>query len=152
MTITDDRRPTSTRLLAALGAAWGLALLARPRRVRAALCPEFPASRLWLVRVLGARLLVQHAAVMAAPGNTLVRAASAVELLHAASMHPLLRSPRYGRAARISGGVAAASAALMPVIAPRDQASASGTSTGISGPSRAPWSRRSSPDQKLPGS
>jgi hypothetical protein len=120
MTMTRNDRRTVTRLLAGLGAAWGLALLVRPRPVAAALCPEFPASRLWIVRVLGARLVAQHSAVLVAPEGALVRAASAVELLHAASMVPLLRSPGYGRAARISGGVAAASAALLGAVAPRD--------------------------------
>ena len=108
------------RLLAGLGAASGAVLLARPEQVVARLCPEFPRSRRWLVRVLGARLLAQHGAVLAVPGRDVVRLGSAVDLVHAVSMVPLLRSPRYGRAARISGGAATASAALMRLVAPRD--------------------------------
>jgi len=115
----DDQRRRLTRLLAATGAAGGLTLLARPDRVVDALCPELPRSRRWAVRLLGARWLVQHAAVLAAPEPRLVRAGAAVDLLHAASMVPLVRSPRYGRAALTSGAVAAGYAALAPALAPR---------------------------------
>jgi hypothetical protein len=119
MTTRTGRRRTATRVLAALGAAWGLTLLLQPGAVVDRLCPEFPRSRLWIARVLGARLVVQHAAVLALPEGRLVGAASGVDLLHAASMAPLVRSPRYRRAALVSGGVAAVSAALFPAVAPR---------------------------------
>ena len=109
-------RPAATRLLAGIGLAWGLALLLRPGRLVARLAPEFPAERRWLVRVLGARLVTQNAVVLAVPTGPVVRAASGVELLHAASMLPFLRSARYGRAARISGAVASATAATLPTI------------------------------------
>ncbi|HLM06553.1 MAG TPA: hypothetical protein VK402_15350 [Blastococcus sp.] len=115
----DVGRRRVTRLLAAAGLAWGLALLIRPQPVVAALAPEFPPDRLWLARVLGGRLVVQHAGTLAAPTHTRVLFHSGIDLLHAASMVPLLRSPRYGRAARISGGVAAAYAAAAPAVAPR---------------------------------
>jgi hypothetical protein len=105
------------RLLSAAGAAGGLALLVRPRRVVAALCPEYPDSRMWVARVLGARLVVQHAVVLATPQQPVVRAASVVDLVHAVSMLPLTGSPRYRRAALISGGVAAAYAVLAPAAA-----------------------------------
>jgi hypothetical protein len=117
MTTRTGPRSTATRLLAALGVGWGLTLLVRPEAVIDRLCPEFPRSRLWLARVLGARLLVQHGALLAAPESRLVGAASGVDLLHAASMVPLLRSPHYRRAALISGGVAAVSAAVFPAVA-----------------------------------
>jgi hypothetical protein len=106
-----------TRLLSGAGAGWGLALLARPRTVVAALCPEYPESRLWVVRVLGARLLTQHTAVLTAPEGPVVRAAAVVDLVHAASMVPLLALPRYRRAALISGGIAAAYTAAYAAIA-----------------------------------
>jgi hypothetical protein len=108
----DDGRRTWTRVLAAGGGVWGLALLTGPRRVVAALCPELPESRIWVVRVLGARLVAQHAVVLAAPRPTAVRAAAAVDALHAASMVPLLAAPRYRRAALLSGVVATAWAVL----------------------------------------
>jgi hypothetical protein len=114
VTTPPPSRRILTRLLSGAGAGWGLALLFRPRRVVAALCPEYPPSRLWVVRVLGARLVAQHAVVLVAPEAAVVQAASAVDLLHAASMVPLLAIRRYRRAALISGGVAAAYAALAP--------------------------------------
>ena len=114
MTHPTARRQWPTRLLSGAGAAWGLALLTRPRRVVAALCPEFPPFRLWIVRLLGARLAAQHVAVLLTPEAPVLRAASAVDLLHAASMVPLLGSARYRRAALISGGIAAAYAAVAP--------------------------------------
>ena len=118
----DDARRALTRLLAGLGAGWGLALLVRPGVVVDRRSPEFPRSRMWVVRILGLRLLAQHAAVLAAPQGRLVAAASGIDLLHAATMVPLLREPRYRRAALISGGVAAASAAVFPAVALRPAA------------------------------
>jgi hypothetical protein len=112
-------RRTLTRLLAALGVAGGVALLARPQAVVDAAAPAFPRDRLWLVRLLGARLIAQHGVVLAAPGPRLVRLGSAVELLHAASMVPFVASPRYGRAARVSGGLAATYATIALAVAPR---------------------------------
>jgi hypothetical protein len=94
------------------GGVWGLALLIRPHRVVAALCPEFPESRMWVVRVLGARLVAQHAVVLTGPRTPVVRAAAVVDAVHAASMVPLLAVPRYRRAALVSGGAAAAWAVL----------------------------------------
>ncbi|SDO48995.1 hypothetical protein [Geodermatophilus sp. DSM 45219] len=117
----DDRRRRLTRLLGGAGVLWGLTLLSAPRRVVDALCPELPASRRWAVPLLGARLVVQHAAVLAVPTPSVVRVGSAVDLLHAASMAPLVRSPRYRRAAVISGAVAAGYAVLAPAVAPRQE-------------------------------
>jgi hypothetical protein len=118
-TRADTGRRALTRLLAGAGAATGFALLARPQRVVDAVAPAFPRERLWLARMLGARLLAQHGAVLVAPGRRLVRIGSAVDLAHAASMVPFVASPRYGRAARISGGLAAASSAVALAMAPR---------------------------------
>jgi hypothetical protein len=118
---TDERRRGGlTRLLAGGGLLLGVVMLLRPGRlVAAARCPEFPEQRLWVVRVLGARLVAQHAAVLFSADRRVVRAATAVDLLHAASMVPLVGSARYGRAARISGGIAAAYAAIGTALAPR---------------------------------
>jgi hypothetical protein len=93
---------------AGLGLVAGVVLLARPGALLDRLAPEYPRDRQWVARLLGARLVAQHAAVLVAPRQPVLRAAAAVDLLHAATMLPLLRSPRYGRAARISGAVAAA--------------------------------------------
>ena len=118
-TPADHRRRLATRALAGLGVATGVALLARPQQVVDRIAPAFPSSRLWLVRLLGGRLLALHGAVLATPDRRLIRASSAVDLLHAASMVPFLASPHYGRAARISGGLAAAYAAAALAVAPR---------------------------------
>jgi hypothetical protein len=107
-----------TRLLAALGVASGLALLLSPQRVVDAIAPAFPRERVWLVRVLGSRLVAQHGAVLATADRRLVRLGSAVDLAHAATMVPFVASPRYGRAARVSGALAAAYAALGAAAAP----------------------------------
>jgi hypothetical protein len=119
-TRADGRRRALTRLLAGLGIGSGMALLARPERIVDAVAPEFPRDRLTLVRLLGVRLVAQHAAVLTAPGAGSVRLGSAVDLVHAATMVPFVASPRYGRAARISGGLAAAYAAVALAVAPRD--------------------------------
>ncbi len=115
----DSARRMLTRLMAGAGAATGVLLLARPNPVVDVVAPAFPRERLWLVRALGARLLAQHGAVLVAPDPRLVRLGSAVDLVHAASMVPFVASPRYGRAARISGGLAAAYAAVALAAAPR---------------------------------
>ena len=117
---TDDRsRRRRTRLLAGVGVAAGVALLVRPLPVVDRLAPAFPADRRWLVQALGGRLLVQHGAVLVAPHRRLVRVSSAVDLLHAASMVPFVASPHYGRAARVSGALAAAYASAALAVAPR---------------------------------
>ena len=107
--------------MASLGLLVGGALLARPQVVADRVAPAFPASRLWLARALGVRLLLQHGAVLARPDRAMVRASSAVDLLHAASMVPFVASTHYGRAARISGGLAAAYAAAALAAAPSDR-------------------------------
>ena len=104
--------------MAVLGVATGGVLLARPQQVLDRISPAFPVSRRWLVRALGVRLLVQHGAVLAAPERPMVRAGSAVDLLHAATMVPFVVSPQYGQAARLSGGLAASYAAAALVVAP----------------------------------
>jgi hypothetical protein len=81
------------------------------------------------VPVLGARLVAQHAAVLAAPTPRVVRVGSVVDLLHAASMVPLVRSPRHRRAAVISGAVAAGYAVLAPAVAPRPERGQDGAAT-----------------------
>ena len=115
----EGRRRTITRFLAGLGAASGVALLARPQQVVDRLCPELPHDRVFLVRLLGVRLLLQHGAILLEPHAVLVRAGSAIDLLHAASMVPFAASARYGRAARISGALAAGYAAVAMAVAPR---------------------------------
>jgi hypothetical protein len=119
VTASDRARRRLTRLMAVLGVASGSVLLARPQEVVDRIAPAFPASHRWLVRALGVRLLVQHGAVLAVPDPRIIRASSAVDLLHAATMVPFVASPHYGRAARVSGALAAAYAAAALAVAPR---------------------------------
>jgi len=118
VTLSDRTGRRLTRLMAALGVVTGGVLLARPQQVVDRVAPAFPASKLWLARALGVRLLVQHGAALAVPDRRIVRASSAVDLLHAATMVPFVASPHYGRAARLSGGLAAGYAAAALVVAP----------------------------------
>jgi hypothetical protein len=115
----DGRRRLLTRLLAALGAVSGVALVSRPRQIVDRFCPELPRDRVFLARLLGVRLLLQHGAVLLEPHPVLVRAGSAVDLAHAATMVPFAASVRYGRAARLSGALAAGYAAVAMAVAPR---------------------------------
>lgn len=120
--MTGSRR--RARLVSALAAAEGLALLARPVQVSAALglAERPPPAR--VVRVLGARQVLQHAAVVLAPTPTAVRVTAATELLHAASMlAAAVLWPRHARSAVVSaalaGGTALAGLATTPPASPR---------------------------------
>jgi len=91
---------------------WGAALLVRPDAVAAAVGGR-PTPPSWLVRVLGARQVVQQVVVLARPTSAVVNTASAVDLTHAASMlAALVLAPRYRRAELVSAAVATASAVL----------------------------------------
>lgn len=113
----DDPHRTPMRVLAVPGATAGLVLLTRPLRVLDAIAPAFPRERAWLVRALGARMLAQHAVVLLRPRPGVVAAGAALDVLHAASMLPVLGSAGYGRAARISAAVALGSAVTQLVLA-----------------------------------
>ena len=110
----NSGRRARRRLLAAVSGVWGLLMLFRAEPLVEAVCPEFPESKQWVVRLLGGRLVVQHALVLCRPTDRYVRAAAAVDMLHAASMVPLLWSPRYRRAALVSGGYAVFYATVAP--------------------------------------
>lgn len=109
-TALDHGRRPAARIASAVGLAAGLALLVRAAPLAERLAPRFPQRRLWIARVLGARLVAQHVAVLVSPEPAALRLSAAVDGLHAASMLPVLALPRYRRAALVSGGFAAASA------------------------------------------
>jgi hypothetical protein len=112
--------PVAARLFAGAGLGWGALLLARPRQLALALAPEYPADRDPVIRVLGARVVVQAVAVLVRPSSGVLTAAAAVEAVHAASMGAVAAaSPRYRRAALISGAVAAVSAGVAGALARR---------------------------------
>lgn len=106
----DGGRRRRARSIAGAGLVAGLALLTRAAPLAARLAPRFPHHRLWVARVLGARLVAQHVAVLVSPEPAALRRSAAVDGLHAASMLPVLALPRYRRAALVSGGFAAVSA------------------------------------------
>lgn len=109
---TRERGHVGLRLLSGSGLIGGLVLAVRPGAVLDLVDQAFPRERRWLARLLGARLVAQHSAVLLRPDAAVLTAAAGVELLHAASMLPFIGSARYGRAARISGAVALGSAVL----------------------------------------
>ncbi|MCF6746755.1 hypothetical protein E9529_21330, partial [Blastococcus sp. KM273128] len=76
----------TVRAVATAGLAAGLGLALRPATAVAAVDPRFPRERLWVARVLGARLVAQHAALLVRPDPRPVRRAAVVDALHAASM------------------------------------------------------------------
>ena len=107
-------RPAAPALVV-LGA-WGAGLLTAPGRLAGLVGgPPPPAA---IVRVLGARRLVQELALLRWPSPGVAVAAAAVDGLHAASMLAAAGLwPRYRRAALTSAGVAAGSAVLSLVTA-----------------------------------
>jgi hypothetical protein len=113
-----SRRPATRALAAVLGAA-NLPLMVAPDGVVAALVPgpERPPRR--LVRLLGARVLLQQLVALCVPTRRVVLLGAAVDGLHAATMvAAALIWPRQRRAATISAVSAAASAVLELATAP----------------------------------
>ena len=112
-----------TRALSALFATWGAVQLAVPERVVRTLSARTGRSRRsWVVRLLGARMLAQHAVVIAAPDRPVLALSSAVDGLHAASMLLVAaRSTGYRRVSLVSAGIAGAAALAGLLGAPRAQ-------------------------------
>jgi hypothetical protein len=96
----------------ALHAAWGAVLVCGPARLLALTGEEpSPAARR-VLRVLGARHLGQAVVTAARPGPWMLRAGSAVDLLHAASCAALaVADARWRRAAALGAAGATAMAA-----------------------------------------
>lgn len=118
MTTDRTRRRALTRGVAVVAAGWGAALVSRPAAViRAVGGDEAPPS--WVVRVLGARLLLQQTAVLIRPTRGPVVAGAALDALHALStVAVVLRWPAYRRMAVVSGGTSVAGAVLSVLAAP----------------------------------
>jgi hypothetical protein len=113
------KRSRALQLLSLASLAWGAVLVARPRPVVAALAPEYPADRDWVVRLLGGRLVLQHAVALAAHDRPVTYGGVVVDALHALSMLPFAADARYRRAALISAGTAAGSGVLTAALAGR---------------------------------
>jgi hypothetical protein len=106
-----SRRPLATATWLAL-AGWGAALAARPAATARAVSggPVPPPA---VIRVLGARQLVQSAVLLLRPSRPLTVGAAVVDGLHAATMvAAALIWPRYRRPALTSAAVATASAVV----------------------------------------
>jgi hypothetical protein len=112
-------RTRALQLLSGVSLAWGAVLIARPRPVVAALAPGYPADKDWVVRLLGGRLVVQHAALLAFSDRPATYAGVVVDAIHALSMLPWTADPKYRRAALISATTAAGSGILTTALAGR---------------------------------
>ncbi len=109
MTTPDRRR--RARLLAGAHVAQAALLLAQPPGVLRRISGDEGVPPAWIVRVLGARILVQAAPEAISPGPTVLRLGILVDLVHAASMLAAERIwPRYRRAALASAASAGLSA------------------------------------------
>jgi hypothetical protein len=112
------RRPGTRALAAVLGVA-NLFLVARPDAVLSAASVRPPRPPRWVVRLLGARTVLQEVAVITVPTRRLVLGGAVVDGLHAASMGLALAVwPQHRRAAAISAVAATASAVLELATAP----------------------------------
>jgi hypothetical protein len=103
----------TARSVAAVNTLTGVALLARPEQVVAAVTHGRRAPAKSVVRVLGARLLAQGVLLSLAPRHRILSACAAVDLTHAASMYALAGvRPQFRRAALASALAATASGLL----------------------------------------
>ena len=109
--MSPDLRRTLTRGVSAVFVVWGAVQLAAPEATVRTVTPDVPEPRAWIVRVLGARMVLQHGLALTRPTRGVVLAGSAVDALHAASMVALcLGWRRYRRPALVSAVSAAVSA------------------------------------------
>lgn len=108
----------AARLLAGIHVGQAVVLLAQPPGALRSLAGEGGVPPAWIMRVLGARLLLQAAPEAMAPSRSLLRLGVLVDLVHAVSMIAAARIwPRYGRATLASAGSAGASALAGALIA-----------------------------------
>lgn len=112
--MTDHRR-TAIRRVAGGQAITGGTLLLRPDLASASPCRSDRRSvPRWLVRLLGARILIQALVELAAPTPTVIRGGALVDVLHAASMLAIAaRSSAYRPTALRSAAIASGSAAML---------------------------------------
>jgi hypothetical protein len=102
------------RLIRAGRALLAVGLLLQPERLAAVVGRGGRRPARWLIRLLGARMLAQSGVELAHTTRPVLRAGSAIDALHAASMLALAaRRPDYRRSALASAAVAAGSAAAV---------------------------------------
>lgn len=118
MTGTAAARPRAARGLSVVLAGWGTAMLARPEQVARWAAADGPRPDARVVRLLGGRMLAQHALVVLRPTRGVVLAGAAVDALHALSMlGAAALSSRYRRPALLSAATAGASALAAAAVA-----------------------------------
>lgn len=115
--MTGSRRFGVERWLSAGRAVFALGLLARPRRVASAASLGSPLPPSWVIRLLGARMLVQSGLELADTDRPVTELGVAVDAVHAASMLAIAsRSRHYRRVTLASAATAAASAGIGLVV------------------------------------
>jgi hypothetical protein len=90
----------------------GAVLTSRPSEVARVAAGKHALPPLWVVRVLGIRLLAQGLAELARPTAGVLNCAAGVDAIHALSMIGVAATARHRRVALVSGAVAGVSAAL----------------------------------------
>lgn len=117
-----SQRHARTRAVSAVLGADGLTMLLAPRWVVGHLTPGRAAPHSWVVRLLGARSVAQHALLLAHPTRQAVQLGAVADVVHAASMAPAAALwPRYRRAAAISAAFSTVSAAVQWAVAPQSE-------------------------------
>jgi hypothetical protein len=109
--VTTPQPLRAPRLLAGAHLGQAVVLLAQPPGVLRRITGDHGVPPAWIVRVLGARILIQAVPEAVSPTPNVLRLGVVVDLAHAASMLAAARVwPRYRRAAMVSAGSAGASA------------------------------------------
>lgn len=106
--------PTRTaRVIGALTAARGAAMVASPSRLLHAVNPDGTDSHPRVVQVLGARSLLQGVTLLARPTRGVLLAAGATDLLHASTMFALAAARQDQRRAALTSAILATSSGLL---------------------------------------
>jgi hypothetical protein len=109
--VSTPGRRREARLLAGAHLAQAAMLLAAPPGVLRSIAGDHGVPPVWIVRVLGVRILVQAAPEAISASPNILRLGVLVDLAHGASMLAAARVwPRYHRAALVSAVSAGASA------------------------------------------
>lgn len=117
-----SQRHARTRAVSVVLGAGGLTMLLAPSWVVRHVSPGRTAPSSWVIRVLGARSVVQHAAILVSPTRQAVQVGATLDGLHALSMVPAAALwPRFRRTAGVSAGYAVVSAVAQLAVAPQSE-------------------------------
>lgn len=109
--MTDSRRFRVERWLSAGRAAFAIGLLTRPGRLAGAASLGGPLPPTWLIRLLGARMLVQSGLELVDTDRPVTELGVAVDAVHAASMLAVASRSRHYRRVTLASAVAATASA-----------------------------------------